>query len=45
MLDINIEVDSKNEADNMIINFRKKPEIVFRGMLALVSGERNYIFE
>ena len=45
VLDINVEVDSKAEADNMMVNFRRKPEIVFRGTLALVSGERNYIFE
>lgn len=45
VLDINVEVDSKVEADNMMVNFRRKPEIVFRGTLALVSGERNYIFE
>jgi hypothetical protein len=45
VLDANIEVDSKLEADTMIANFRRRPEIVFRGMLALISGEKNYIFE
>ena len=45
ILDINVEVDSKLEADTMISNFKRKPEIVFRGTLALVSGEKNYIFE
>ncbi|MBO5212377.1 MAG: DUF4364 family protein [Clostridia bacterium] len=45
VLDINIEVDSKIEGERMLINFRRKPEIVFRGTLALVSGEKNYIFE
>lgn len=45
VLDINIEVDSKLEADTMLANFRKKPEIVYRGTLAIVSGEQNYIFE
>ena len=45
VLDINIEVDTKYEADTMINNFKRKPEIVFRGTLALVSGEKNYIFE
>lgn len=45
VLDINVEVDSKMEADTMLANFKRKPEIVFRGTLALVSGERNYIFE
>jgi hypothetical protein len=45
VLDINIEVDSKIEADRMIRNFNRRPEIVYRGTLALVSGETNYIFE
>lgn len=45
VLDINVEVDSKVEADRMLVNFQRKPEIVFRGTLALVSGETNYIFE
>lgn len=45
VLDINVEVDSKIEAENMMLNFKRKPEIVFRGTLAIVSGEKNYIFE
>ena len=45
VLDINVEVDTKFEADKMLFNFRRRPEIVFRGTLALVSGETNYIFE
>ena len=45
VLDINVEVDSKREADRMLFNFRRRPEIIFRGTLALVSGETNYIFE
>ena len=40
VLDVNVEVDSKIEAENMMLNFRRKPEIVFRGVLAIVSGER-----
>ena len=45
VLDINVEVDSKIEADRMLFNFRRRPEVIFRGTLALVSGEVNYIFE
>ncbi len=45
VLNIDVEVDSKLEADKMLFNFRRRPEIVFRGTLALVSGETNYIFE
>jgi hypothetical protein len=45
VLDINVEVDTELEAEKMMVNFRRKPEIVFRGTLALLSGETNYIFE
>jgi len=45
VLSVSIDVDSKNEAETMMFNFKKKPEIVYRGTLALLSGEANYIFE
>lgn len=45
VLDVSIEVDTKKEAETMMLNFKRKPEIVFRGTLAIVSGEKNYIFE
>ena len=45
VMEANLDVDSEKEADKILFNFPRKPEIVFRGMLALLSGERNYIFE
>ena len=45
IFDVNLYVDSEKEADKILYNFPRKPEIVFRGSLALLSGERNYIFE
>ncbi len=45
IFDVTLEVDSEKEADKILFNFPRKPEIVFRGALALLSGERNYIFE
>lgn len=45
VLDVTVDVDSEKEADKIVFNFPRKPEIVFRGILALLSGERNYIFE
>ena len=44
VLEINIDVDSLAEADKMLFNFRRRPEIVFQGTMALVSGDKNYIF-
>ena len=43
--DVTLDVDSEKEADKILFNFERKPEIVFRGSLALLSGDRNYIFE
>lgn len=45
ILDVTLDVDSEKEADKILFNFPRKPEIVYRGMLALLSGDRNYIFE
>ena len=45
LLDFTLVVDSELEADKILYNFPRKPEIVFRGSLALLTGERNYIFE
>lgn len=45
VLEINIDVDTEKEADMMLFNFRRRPEVVFQGTMALVSGECNYIFE
>ncbi|MBO5312746.1 MAG: DUF4364 family protein [Clostridia bacterium] len=45
VLDVTVEADTEKEADKILYNFPRKPEIVFRGLLALLSGDRNYIFE
>ena len=45
VLEINIDVDTERVADTMLYNFRRRPEIIFQGTMALVSGEKNYIFE
>lgn len=37
-------VDSKNRAERMKANFKERPETVFRGVNALLSGNVNYLF-
>lgn len=44
VLEINVDVDTFEEAEKMLFNFRRRPEIVFQGTMALVSGDKNYIF-
>ena len=38
-------VDNKIELEKMKYNFSDKPEICYRGILALLSGEVNYLLE
>jgi len=41
---ISIVLDSENRAKRMKENFDSHPEHIYRGVLALLSGEVNYIF-
>ncbi len=45
IFDTSIIVDTKKQADEIAYNFRQRPEVIFRGTLALLSGDVNYIFE
>ncbi|MBR2335070.1 MAG: DUF4364 family protein [Clostridia bacterium] len=40
----NVVVDSLNRAKRMEDNFRDHPEIVYKGVMALLSGNINFIF-
>ena len=45
--DFRISVDAETErlAEQMMMNFRRRPDVIYRGTLALLSGDVNYIFE
>lgn len=43
ILRIQIKLDSKEEYEKMKQNFCEKPEVVYRGVLALLSGEVDYL--
>lgn len=45
ILDVNVRCDSEYQLNRMLTNFSEKPEIVFRGIVALISGDVNYLFE
>ena len=45
LMDLTVKVDSDYQLDRMIHNFSSKPEVVFRGVMALLSGDVNYLFE
>lgn len=44
-LDLTVRADSKYQLDRMLKNFDERPEVIFRGVVALMSGDVNYLFE
>lgn len=44
-MELTVRADSKNQCDSMLLNFEERPEVVFRGIVALMSGDVNYLFE
>ena len=44
-LDLKIRADSRYQADRMTSNFEERPEVVFRGIVALLSGDVNFIID
>lgn len=45
VLAVDLRVDDRRMLDRILQNFADKPEIIYRGILALLSGDVNYIFE
>ena len=45
LLDLNVHADSEYQLKRMLDNFSGRPEVVFRGIVALLSGDVNYLFE
>lgn len=44
-LDLTIRSDSKFQLDRMMYNYANRPEVVFRGIVALLTGDANYLFD
>lgn len=44
-LKLTVRADSRRQLDNMLQNFDERPEVIFRGIVALMSGDVNYLFE
>lgn len=40
-----INVDSESRAEQIRENFRSKPEVIYRGTVALVNGKVDYLFD
>ena len=44
-LELKLRADSKYQLERMMSNFDERPEVIFRGIVALLSGDVNYLFE
>ena len=44
-LKLTVRADSRHQLENMLQNFDERPEVIFRGIVALMSGDVNYLFE
>lgn len=44
-LKLSVRADSKYQLERMLTNFDERPEVIFRGIVALMSGDVNYLFE
>ena len=45
IMSASLAVDSENRAERMKDNFRDRPEAIYRGMVALLAGNVNYLFD
>ncbi len=45
IMSVTLAVDSENRAERMKDNFHDRPEAVYRGMVALLAGNVNYLFD
>ncbi len=45
LMKLELVVDSKYQLDKMAYNYRERPEVVYRGIVALLSGDINYLID
>jgi len=45
VMDLTVRADSEYQLKRMLNNYAERPEVVFRGVVALLSGDVNYLFE
>ncbi len=45
IMDLTVRADSEYQLQRMLSNYSERPEVVFRGVIALLSGDVNYLFE
>ena len=44
-LDLSVKADTVNQLNRMRLNFDEKPDVILRGIVALLTGNVNYLFD
>ena len=45
LLEVNLVVENKQQLDAMMYNFNERPEVIFRGVVSLLTGDINYLID
>ena len=45
IMNLSLKVDNKKQLDRMEYNFGQRPEVVYRGLMAVLTGEVNYLID
>lgn len=45
MLSVDIVIDDKHQLDKMMYNFNERPEVIYRGVVSLLTGDINYLID
>ena len=45
LMDLKFVLDNQKQVDRMVYNFDSRPEHIYRGILALLSGEVDYLLD
>ena len=45
LMELRIKVDSRQQAEKMAYNFNERPEVIYRGVISLLTGDINYLID
>lgn len=45
LLELGLVIDTKYQLDKMLYNFNERPEVVYRGIISLMTGDINYLID
>jgi hypothetical protein len=45
ILELSLVVDTKYQLDKMMYNYNERPEVIYRGIISLLTGDINYLID